>query len=83
MKSRITIAIDGPAASGKSTTARLLAEKLNYIYIDTGAMYRAATLAILDDGIEIVEKLFDHCGLASADLSCQKDKSFSLLHAIS
>lgn len=53
MKSKITIAIDGPAASGKSTTARLLAEKLNYIYIDTGAMYRAATLAILDDGVDV------------------------------
>ncbi len=44
---KLTIALDGPAASGKSTTARLLAKKLGYIYIDTGAMYRAATLAIL------------------------------------
>ncbi len=47
MPKRITIAIDGPAASGKSTTARLLAKKLGYLYIDTGAMYRAATLAVL------------------------------------
>ena len=53
MKSKITIAIDGPAASGKSTTARILAEKLNYIYIDTGAMYRAATLAVLDNGVDV------------------------------
>ena len=53
MKPKITIAIDGPAASGKSTTARILAEKLNYIYIDTGAMYRAATLAILDGNVDI------------------------------
>ncbi|MEJ2545389.1 MAG: (d)CMP kinase [Calditrichaceae bacterium] len=37
MKQNITIAIDGPAASGKSTTAKILAEKLQYIYIDTGA----------------------------------------------
>ena len=44
---RLIIAIDGPAASGKSTTARLLAQHLGYIYIDTGAMYRAVTLAIL------------------------------------
>lgn len=38
------IAIDGPAASGKSTTARLLAQKLGYVYLDTGAMYRACAL---------------------------------------
>ena len=43
----LVIAIDGPAASGKSTTARLLAQHLGYMYIDTGAMYRAVTLAIL------------------------------------
>jgi cytidylate kinase len=53
MKSKITIAIDGPAASGKSTTAKILAEKLNYIYIDTGAMYRAATLAVLEKHIDV------------------------------
>ncbi len=42
---KIIIAIDGPAGSGKSTTAREVARKLGYIYIDTGAMYRAAALA--------------------------------------
>ena len=36
-----SIAIDGPAGAGKSTIAKLLASKLNYIYVDTGAMYRA------------------------------------------
>lgn len=41
------IAIDGPAASGKSTIAQKLAEKLGYLYFDTGVMYRAATLAAL------------------------------------
>lgn len=44
MKRKIVIAIDGPAGSGKSTTAKLLACKLGYKYIDTGAMYRAVTL---------------------------------------
>ncbi len=44
---RIIIALDGPAGSGKSTTARRVAEALHYIYIDTGAMYRAITLAAL------------------------------------
>ncbi|MGB3057093.1 MAG: (d)CMP kinase, partial [Candidatus Omnitrophota bacterium] len=38
------IAIDGPAGSGKSTVSRLVAEKLGYVYVDTGAMYRALTL---------------------------------------
>ncbi|MBI3260441.1 MAG: (d)CMP kinase [Ignavibacteriae bacterium] len=49
----ITIALDGPAGSGKSTTARKVAERLGYIYIDTGAMYRAVTLAAIRRGIEI------------------------------
>lgn len=56
MKHKISIAIDGPAASGKSTTARLLAKKLGYIYIDTGAMYRAATLAVLRSGVDMAEE---------------------------
>ena len=47
------IAIDGPAASGKSTTAKLVAEKLNLTYIDTGAMYRAAALFALNNKIKI------------------------------
>ncbi len=44
---KIIIAIDGPAGSGKTTTAKIVAETLGYIYIDTGAMYRAVTLAWL------------------------------------
>ena len=47
-----TIAIDGPAGAGKSTIAKLAAEKLGYIYIDTGAMYRAVTWKVLDTGVE-------------------------------
>ena len=53
---KITIAIDGPAASGKSTTARLVAEKLSYIYIDTGAMYRAVTLKVLNQNIPVTDQ---------------------------
>lgn len=45
--SKIIIALDGPAGSGKSTTARRVAQALGYVYIDTGAMYRAITLAAL------------------------------------
>ena len=45
------IAIDGPAASGKSTTAKLVAKKLNIIYLDTGAMYRTVTLQLLRSNV--------------------------------
>jgi cytidylate kinase len=48
-----SIAIDGPAASGKSTVAKELAKKLEYIYIDTGAMYRATTYKALSIGIDL------------------------------
>jgi len=48
---KLVVAIDGPAASGKSTTARLAAQKLGYIHVDTGAMYRAVTLKVLRAGI--------------------------------
>ena len=41
------VAIDGPAGAGKSTIARLVAKKLGFLYIDTGAMYRALTLKVL------------------------------------
>lgn len=44
---KIIIAIDGPAASGKSTTAKLVADQLGYLHIDTGAMYRAMALKVL------------------------------------
>ena len=52
---RIVIAIDGPASSGKSTVAKVLAEKLNITYLDTGAMYRAVTLFFLREGVDITQ----------------------------
>lgn len=48
---KIKVAIDGPAGAGKSTVARLVAGKLGYIYVDTGAMYRAVTWYVLHEGI--------------------------------
>ncbi|OGO19990.1 MAG: cytidylate kinase [Chloroflexi bacterium RBG_16_48_8] len=47
------IAIDGPAGSGKSTIAKRIAEILGYLYFDTGVMYRAVTLAAIDQGVDI------------------------------
>ncbi len=47
------IAIDGPAGAGKSTTAKLVARKLGFLYLDTGAMYRALTLKALECGLDV------------------------------
>lgn len=47
------VTIDGPAGSGKSTTARKLAARLGIPYLDTGAMYRVVTLAALEDGVDL------------------------------
>lgn len=55
------ITIDGPAASGKSTTARLAAKRLGYLYLDTGAMYRALTWKALRDKVDMGdEKALSH-----------------------
>jgi cytidylate kinase len=51
--SKKIIAIDGPAGSGKSTTARLVAQKLGFLYLDTGAMYRAITWKALKLGVDV------------------------------
>lgn len=52
----VIVAIDGPAGSGKSTVAKLLAEKLGFFYLDTGALYRALTLAAIRSGTEITDR---------------------------
>ena len=62
------IAIDGPAASGKSSTAHGVAEKLNFRHIDTGAMYRAITLKISNEKLDLshtaeLQKLLDDLDL--------------------
>lgn len=62
---KIAIAIDGPAAAGKSTVAKIVAEKLQYVYIDTGAMYRSVTLYVLEHQIDVhdeesISKILPH-----------------------
>lgn len=60
MTKKLSIAIDGPAAAGKSTVAKIVAEKFSYIYIDTGAMYRAITYKaqLADINLDDEEALF-------------------------
>ncbi|MGB2385281.1 MAG: (d)CMP kinase, partial [Flavobacteriales bacterium] len=61
---KINIAIDGHSSAGKSTMAKALAKELNFVYVDTGAMYRAATLFCIKErlveGNEIDSKKIDH-----------------------
>ncbi|RDI42974.1 (d)CMP kinase [Falsibacillus pallidus] len=56
MEKKISIAIDGPAAAGKSTVAKIVAENFSYIYIDTGAMYRALTYHALQNQIDLMDE---------------------------
>jgi len=62
MKKKITIAIDGFSSTGKSTIAKQLAQKLGYVYVDTGAMYRAVTLFAMNQNL-ITATEFDIAGL--------------------
>lgn len=70
------ITIDGPAGSGKSTVAKLLAEKLGASFLDTGAMYRAVTLAAMQAGVDMnnEEKLLDCLQAHSFEFTAKKDK---------
>lgn len=53
---KITVAIDGPAGAGKSSVAKMVANRLHYLYIDTGAMYRAFTWAMLERHVDIEDE---------------------------
>ena len=72
----IVVAIDGPAGSGKSTIAKIIAKKFNFTYIDTGAMYRMITLYLLENNIDFdnlkeIEKV-----LNTVNLDMQGDKFY-------
>lgn len=64
------IAIDGPAGAGKSTIAKIVAKELGYVYVDTGAMYRALALHFLKQGLkpEETEKIIEACKSAEVSL---------------
>jgi cytidylate kinase len=69
MSKNLVIAIDGPAGSGKSTTAQLVAQKLGIVYIDTGAMYRAIThLAIRNNALDNNYKIIELAANSDIDL---------------
>ena len=72
------IAIDGPAGSGKSTTAKLLADKLGFIYLDTGAMYRAVTLFLLKNKINVNNTVDIQKSLEKIDLSIKNNNRFEV-----
>jgi cytidylate kinase len=75
------VAIDGPAGAGKSTVAKILARRLGFLYIDTGAMYRALTLKALDNGVDINDEAsVNELALnTSIDLRSNTDGSLNVL----
>lgn len=75
MPKKLIIAIDGPAASGKSTTARMLAQKLGYIYLDTGAMYRACALYSMRNGVRLEDDNAIQKMLQSMDIRIEASES--------
>jgi CMP/dCMP kinase len=76
----LIVAIDGPAGGGKSTAARRLAGRLGVPYLDTGAMYRAIALAVLDSGRDPddAEAVLDVAARAELSLVGQEDGTFSV-----
>lgn len=72
------IAIDGPSGSGKGTISSILSKKLNYIYIDTGAMYRALTLFVLNNNISLDDELSIIDACLNINISFSKDNKILL-----
>ncbi len=77
----IVIAIDGPAGSGKSTVAKLVAKRLGYLYVDTGAMYRSVALKALRLGVDVYnEAMMSHLAqITDITLQQQSDGSVRVL----
>lgn len=76
MSKGIIVAIDGPAGSGKSTSAKMVAKKLGYLYIDTGAMYRAITfLAIKNNILHDEKKIIELAKSSKIELEFENDET--------
>jgi cytidylate kinase len=74
MEKKMNIAIDGPAGAGKSTVAKLVAEQLSFLYIDTGAMYRTLTYAALRDELDLNDESSLYNLLKNLTISLQHDE---------
>lgn len=72
LKKNLIIAIDGPAGSGKSTVSRILAKRLSYLYLDTGALYRAVAYLISREGVSGDDEQAIYDLLKSADICLRK-----------
>lgn len=77
-----SVAIDGPAGAGKSTIAKMIAKKMNYIYVDTGAMYRAMALYLIRNGVsgEDTEKISQQCQNADISIRYENGEQVVLLN---
>lgn len=77
----IAVAIDGPAGAGKSTIARRLAKSLNYIYVDTGALYRTVALSVMQSKVDSddVSVVASHLNKISVDITYKGDEQRVLL----
>ncbi|OIO37457.1 MAG: cytidylate kinase [Candidatus Omnitrophica bacterium CG1_02_49_10] len=78
MRDKPIIAIDGPAGSGKSTVSRLFAKKLGFLYLDTGAMYRALTLKAVERGLDLEDEGALIELSASTDIRVYQDKDYNV-----
>jgi len=72
-RQRPIVAIDGPVGAGKTTTARRVADVLNFLYVDTGAMYRAVTLFMLERGIEPGDETAVGAALSDCEVMIEMD----------
>mgnify|MGYP003391063095 FL=1 len=79
MAKRIQIAIDGPAGAGKSTIAKIVAENLEFTYIDTGAMYRAVTYKAMQAGIQLEDAVALETMLRTTEIKLQPSNEGQLV----
>jgi CMP/dCMP kinase len=80
MEKKLSIAIDGPAAAGKSTVAKIVAEKLSYIYIDTGAMYRSLTYKAIVNNVNLEDEASLLDTLLSTTIDLQPSEKGQLVY---